>query len=154
LRRLLLIIGLALPSPAAADCFGQAAERYRVNIDLLTAIADQESGRRQNAIGHNANGSIDVCKMQINSGNFTALERRFGITEAHLRADECLCVHVGGWFLADEIRRHGYTWTAVARYHIGSASSNMDEGMAYARLVFARYQALAARRRKQPEIKP
>ena len=105
-------------SAAPATCWEQAAHRHQVNPHLLAAIAEVESGLRPGAIGRNTNGSIDIGLMQINSLWLPELQRH-GIAPRDL-LDPCVSVHVGAWVLAQKMRRHGNTWTAVGAYNAGS----------------------------------
>lgn len=103
-------------TPAAWErCFIDAGLRYSVSPLLLRAIARQESSFRPDAIGKNTNGTHDIGIMQINSWWLKTL-RPAGIDESKLM-DPCLNIHVGAWILANEIARHGLTWTAVGAYH-------------------------------------
>ncbi len=104
---------------APATCWEQAARRHQVNPYLLVAIAEVESGLRPGAIGRNTNGSIDIGLMQINSLWLPELQRH-GIAPRDL-LDPCVSVHVGAWVLAQKMRLHGNTWTAVGAYNAGSA---------------------------------
>ena len=106
------------PAPPAT-CWEQAARRHQVNPHLLVAIAEVESGLRPVAIGRNTYGSIDIGLMQINSLWLPEL-RRHGIVPRDL-LDPCVSVHVGAWVLAQKMRVHGNTWTAVGAYNAGSA---------------------------------
>ena len=106
-------------STATATCWEQAARRHQVNPHLLVAIAEVESGLRPGAIGRNTNGSIDIGMMQINSLWLPELQRH-GIALRDL-LDPCVSVHVGAWVLAQKMRMHGNTWTAVGAYNAGSA---------------------------------
>jgi soluble lytic murein transglycosylase-like protein len=105
-------------APAPLTCWEQAALRHQVNPHLLVAIAQVESGLRAHAIGRNTNGSIDIGLMQINTLWLPELARH-GITARDL-LDPCVSVHVGAWVLAQKMRRHGNTWTAVGAYNAGS----------------------------------
>jgi soluble lytic murein transglycosylase-like protein len=85
-------------------------------VALLKAIASQESNFNPAAVGGvNANGTVDLGLMQINSEWLPKLAR-FQITEAHL-FDPCISADVGGWILADNFRRFGVNWTAVGAYN-------------------------------------
>lgn len=108
------------PATAAGgpeDCWTQAARRHGVNPHLLVAIAEVESGLRADAVGRNRDGSVDLGLMQINSRWLPEL-RRHGLSAADLM-HPCVSVHVGAWVLAQAMRRHGNTWTAVGAYHAG-----------------------------------
>jgi len=98
----------------------QAAQRYGISADLMLAMARHESGLNPYAINRaNANGSIDVGLLQINSGWFGPLSK-FGITPGMLW-EPCTNATVGAWILAQNIQRHGYTWKAVGAYNAASA---------------------------------
>jgi hypothetical protein len=102
--------------PAFDACFERAGAIYNIPASLLRAIAMQESSMRPDATNHATfNGSVDSGVMQINSGWHPTL-RRHGIDPASL-SDPCTNITVGAWILAQEIRRHGFSWTAVGAYH-------------------------------------
>lgn len=112
--------GASSPTPDAighASCWLHAALRHGVNPHLLVAIAEVESGLRPGAVGRNRDGSVDLGLMQINSRWLPQL-RRHGLDAADLM-HPCVSVHVGAWVLAQAMRRHGNTWTAVGAYHAG-----------------------------------
>ena len=119
-----LVVAVVTVGPALAtapggreDCWTQAARRHGVNPHLLVAIAEVESGLRADAVGRNRDGSVDLGLMQINSRWLPEL-RRHGLSAADLM-HPCVSVHVGAWVLAQAMRRHGNTWTAVGAYHAG-----------------------------------
>jgi soluble lytic murein transglycosylase-like protein len=99
---------------AGADCFSVAAQKYGIARELLQAIAKVESALDPLALRINR-GSYDIGIMQVNS-RWLPLLRRHGIQPADLY-DACTNIDVGSWILANEIARHGYTWTAVGFYH-------------------------------------
>jgi soluble lytic murein transglycosylase-like protein len=106
---------VATAATPASACWHEAAERYGLNGELLHAIARTESRLDPRAVGRNADGSRDIGLMQINSRWLTALARH-GIGERDL-LDPCTSIQVGAWILAGNVRRHGYTWTAVGAYN-------------------------------------
>lgn len=139
---LALLVTVAAPIRAeAADCYRLAAEFYRpMPVNVLRCIAHVESRGRLDAIGVNANGTEDICAMQINSTWLPKLAP-YGIDRAALLTDECTCVHSGAWILAHEIKAAGLTWRAVARYHTGPNPTRdparEERGRAYASKVLA-----------------
>ncbi len=103
------------------SCFQSAGERYGVHEHVLKAIALTESAMDVNATNRNANGSLDVGLMQINSQWFPQLAE-MGIQPGDLW-NPCTSIHVGAWILAGEIRRFGYNWRAIGAYNAGPANT-------------------------------
>lgn len=120
----------------AADCFKQAAQRYAVPVQLLEAIALQESGGNVHAINRNSNGSFDMGLMQINSAWLPTLKRH-GIVAQHLW-DPCVNVLVGAWILSDNFSRLGYTTQGLGAYNAVSPYKREI----YARQVLSRLEQI------------
>jgi hypothetical protein len=111
-----LALALALATPrASADCIADAAARHHVNADVLRAIGWQESRLQPLALGHNANGSIDVGAFQINSIHLSELAR-YGVDQQAL-ADGCVSADVAAWHYRRQVDLQGDTWLAVGAYH-------------------------------------
>lgn len=106
--------GNAGPTPYDA-CFSSVGSYYGINPLLLKAIARQESSMNPKAVGQNTNGTRDLGLMQINTTHLKKLAAS-GITAGHLM-DACTNIAVGGWILADAVRRFGMSWKAVGVYH-------------------------------------
>ena len=106
---------LALSATAHADCIDDAAARHQVNALVLRAIGWQESHLQPGALGHNANGSIDVGAFQVNSIHLSELGR-YGIDRAAL-TDGCTSAEVAAWHYRRQVDQHGNTWRAVGAYH-------------------------------------
>ena len=128
---------LASSTPALADCLDDAAQFHHVNVVLVRAIAQQESGMRANATNINTDGTEDIGLMQINSSWLPKL-RRYGITRAAL-FDACVNGYVGTWILASNIRQFGPTWKAVGAYN--AVSTNRQ--LVYANTIYQRIQRAA-----------
>lgn len=111
----LILLLSGLPLQGHAFCFEQAEATYGIHRDLLRAIAQQESGMNPQAINRNANGSVDIGLMQINSQWWPQLTRA-GYDQAWLR-EPCYNVMFGAWILARNVARHGMSWEAVGAYH-------------------------------------
>jgi soluble lytic murein transglycosylase-like protein len=124
-------LALALAVAPARACWQEVGERYGISPYLLYAMAKTESGLNPNAVNRrNANGSMDVGLMQINSAWFPRL-KALGIEESQLY-DACTNLEVGAWILAQNMRRLGRSWGAVGAYNAASA----DKRLGYARKVY------------------
>ncbi|GAB5099885.1 MULTISPECIES: lytic transglycosylase domain-containing protein [unclassified Caballeronia] len=124
-------LGLSLASGAvhADDCFELAGAYQGVNPLVLRAVAWRESKGDASAINRNANGSIDVGQLQINSIHFPDLARQ-GIPHRAL-ADPCVNVFVAAWLLKQKMVKYGNTWRAIGAYH----SESPKHRDAYARSI-------------------
>ncbi|WP_277183931.1 lytic transglycosylase domain-containing protein [Caballeronia sp. BR00000012568055] len=134
LFQLSMLLGLAWSASVQADCLDDAARYHRVSVQVVRAIAQQESGMRANATNRNRDGSEDIGLMQINSSWLPRLAR-FGISREHL-FDACVNAYVGTWILASNIRQFGPTWRAVGAYN--AVSSNKQ--LVYANTIYRRLQ--------------
>ncbi|MDR5883764.1 lytic transglycosylase domain-containing protein [Caballeronia sp. LZ032] len=119
---------------ARADCLDDAARYHRVSVQVVRAIAQQESGMRPYVTSRNTDGSEDIGLMQINSSWLPKLAR-FGISRQHL-FDACVNAYVGTWILASNIKQFGPTWKAVGAYN--AVSSNKQ--LIYANNIYRRLQ--------------
>ena len=134
-----------------AFCFDAAADRFLLSATLLQAVAVQESGLKPTAVHRNADGTVDVGLMQVNSRWFATLER-YGINEQGL-FDPCTNVYVGAWILAQNADRYGYTWEAVGSYNVGTAKTPLAtrRRMEYAQHIARRVRDLTFDGRLHPE---
>lgn len=67
------------------------------------------------ALGHNADGSVDLGAFQINSVHLPELAR-YGIDRAAL-SDGCVCADVAAWHYRRQVDMLGDGWQAVGAYH-------------------------------------
>lgn len=111
-------------------CFIEASAKYSVELPLLVAIAEKESGF--NPLAYNAsngNGSFDIGIMQINSywikGEFK---------KGHF-VDPCFNIHFGAYVLSDSVRQWGYNWKGVGKYNARSP----EKGYIYTKDLYPRY---------------
>ena len=104
-----------LPRLAQADCIDDAAAHHQVNALVLRAIGWHESRLQPQALGRNANGSIDVGAFQINSVHLSELGR-YRIDRAAL-ADGCTSAEVAAWHYRRQVDRQGNSWQAIGAYH-------------------------------------
>ncbi|MBB5403841.1 soluble lytic murein transglycosylase-like protein [Paraburkholderia youngii] len=121
----------AYAAPSADDCFDKAGAYQGVNPHVLRAVAWRESKGDVTAINRNANGSIDVGQLQINSIHFPELASQ-GIPHRAL-ADPCVNIFVAAWLLKQKMVRYGNTWRAIGAYH----SESPRERDSYARSIQA-----------------
>ncbi|MEK6291473.1 MAG: lytic transglycosylase domain-containing protein [Paraburkholderia tropica] len=119
---------------AHADCLDDAAAFRHINVQLVRAIAKQESGMRADAVNVNRNGTEDIGLMQINSSWLPKLAR-YGIRREHL-FNACVNAYVGTWILASNIRQFGPTWKAVGAYN----SPTSAHQLVYANSIYRRLQ--------------
>ncbi len=131
-----LVIGLCMAGQAHADCITDAAQRYHVNPDVLRAIAYYESHLNPDALNHDANGTVDVGIMQINSIHFPTL-RREGIDLKQLQ-DPAVNADVGAALLRDAVNQYGPTWRAVGAYHSRTPSLGSEYAHAVHQIYLAR----------------
>jgi soluble lytic murein transglycosylase-like protein len=124
-----LVLSLLCGAAHAEDCFNQAAAYQGVNPSVLRAVAWFESKGDASAINRNANGSIDVGQLQINSIHFGDLARE-GVPHRAL-TDPCVNVYVAAWLLKQKMVKYGNTWRAIGAYH--SESPRLRD--AYARSI-------------------
>jgi soluble lytic murein transglycosylase-like protein len=133
---------------AVANCWLATAAAFDLPPGLLYSIAQVESSMNPAAVAHAANGSRSVGVMQINSSWFPRL-KELGIDEKDLR-DPCTNIRVGGWILAQGVRRYGYGWEAIGAYYAGPFDSpkqawRLRHYHAYAARVIRAWQQLQSR---------
>lgn len=102
----------------SGNCWVDTGNIYGIPSHLLYAMGQVESSLNPSAIAHANNGTHSIGIMQINSSWFPELQEA-GITEDQLY-DPCTNIRVGGWILAQEIERYGYSWEAIGAYYAGS----------------------------------
>jgi soluble lytic murein transglycosylase-like protein len=134
MMHLALLLTAACSASARADCLDDAARYHRVSVQLVRAIAQQESGMRPYVSNRNSDGSEDIGLMQVNSSWLPKLSR-FGISRQRL-FDECVNAYVGTWILASNIKQFGATWKAVGAYNAVSSSKQL----VYANNIYRRLQ--------------
>ncbi|WP_434778562.1 lytic transglycosylase domain-containing protein [Neisseria sp. Ec49-e6-T10] len=135
---------LVLSSSVHAFCFEEAAQKYGINAHLLRAIAQTESSMRANI----ESPTQDIGLMGINRSWLPILNKRFGLTEAHIW-EPCINVHVGAWILAHNFNQYGRNWNAIGAYN---ASCTKLKGNActqvrnqYSRKIWDNWQKISLR---------
>lgn len=133
-------------SAAPQMCFDLAGRDYQIDPLLLMSISIKESRLRPAAINKaNANGSEDVCGMQVNSSHYGRLQQ-FNISRADLLNDPCICVYTGAWVLAHNFRSFGKNWDSVGMYNTGPSKKLLRQRRAYADNIKNIYRVLLARK--------
>ena len=115
-------------------CLLDAAIHYQISPVLIAAIIKTESNHNPGAININISGSEDVGLMQINSEWLPRIAE-LGYNRESL-FNPCINILVGTWVLAQEVKRFGYTWTAVGAYNAGPSREKESRRVAYAHRVF------------------
>lgn len=143
IRAALLLALLAGQAQAdSTPCWGDAAARYGVPVQLLKAVAQVESSNRARVVARNTNGSLDIGYMQVNDWWLPHLSR-YGIGKQTLLDDPCINLNVGAWILRQGIDRYGYNWQGIGAYGAGTSPKRDNTRMEYAGKVF---RALAQQR--------
>ncbi|MDR2821032.1 MAG: lytic transglycosylase domain-containing protein [Desulfovibrio sp.] len=156
--RCLLLVLLLVPAPVLSGTardrealfeayFDESCALYQVPKYLALAIARQESGMHPwiiNVSGKDvrpetwsdalrvasaalrAGRSFDVGIMQIN----VYWLKKYDIP-LQLALNPRINIQIGVWILANELRRHGNNWKAIAYYHT-PLHKNPERGRAYA----------------------
>lgn len=146
MKRMLACLALFFPAFASAsECFAPAAARYRVNEDLLWAIAMVESSMNPNAVGVTLkDGNVALGYMGINTIHLEEVAP-YGITRADL-FKPCVNIPLGAWRLAICIGQFGGNWRALGCYWAGPHSKNFEGMRLYAAKVEKAYFARLAQK--------
>lgn len=107
--------------------FDEVGKQYGIAPELLVAIAKTESNLNPRAMNTNANGSVDIGLMQINSSWLPVL-KKYGIDQNTLLSNSCINMQIGAWILRKNIDKLGYGWNAVGAYN----AARPDRRMQYA----------------------
>lgn len=147
-RATAFILSVLLPGPLyAGDCFERAGRDYRIDPDLIRAVAWNESHFRNSVTGRNPVSGYGSGLMQIDSQHFPEL-KKYGISPQRLLHDPCLNVYTGTYYLAKAFQKWGVNWQAVGAYNAGfqhSARQAMRR-YAYARRVARTYRVIKTMR--------
>jgi soluble lytic murein transglycosylase-like protein len=136
---------LLAASLAHADCTDRAAARFRLDADLLRAMAEQESYNRVDAHGPVLpDGNRAVGKMGINTVHLPELST-YGVKLQDLFT-ECGSVFVGAWIYARYLNLVGSKWPAVGIYNTGPKSKNKAAQERYIAAVRRRYDRIKRER--------
>lgn len=145
-----LLFATLLPHFAfAVDCYDRAGNDYHIDADLLRAIAFRESSFKVDALNKQNDTSYAIGLMQIHSQNFAELQQ-YGIHETHLKADPCMNIYTGAYYLAKFIRITGDIWKGVGAYNAGLSSKKEQQlkRQKYANEVYAIYLQIKSQKGK------
>lgn len=113
-----LVVATSAQSSTEIDsCLSDSAKRFGHHPQLLVAIGKVESGWNCAAVSKkNANGTVDIGCLQINSAWIPLLRSKFGIEKEDL-LNPCININVGAWLLAKNKKTFGNNWRAIGAYN-------------------------------------
>lgn len=144
MKKLILVLFLTFSCNAqTSDCFDLAGRDYRIDPDLLRAIAWHESKLTPGIIGKNPVVGFGSGEMQIDSQHFPELAN-YGITPEQLLSDSCLNIYTGAYYLAIAFKKWGVNWQAVGAYNAGFKKSDLqnERRLNYAKSIEQYYKAI------------
>ncbi len=110
---------------ASSACFNEAGSIFRIEPNLIKAIALVESNLKNDSIGKNRDKknnikSFDYGLMQINQMHIPMLKKRGIIKdEQDLLDNPCLNIKIGTEILYNHFSRCGVTWQCLGTYNAG-----------------------------------
>ena len=123
---------------ASSACFNEAGTMFRIEPNLIKAIALVESNLKKDSIGKNRDKknnikSFDYGLMQINQMHIPMLKKRGIIKdERDLLDNSCLNIKIGTEILYKHFSRCGMTWQCLGTYNAGFAMDNQKKRQQYA----------------------
>lgn len=133
---------------ASSACFNEAGTMFRIEPNLIKAIALVESNLKKDSIGKNRDKknnikSFDYGLMQINQMHIPMLEKRGIIKdERDLLDNPCLNIKIGTEILYKHFSRCGMTWQCLGTYNAGFAMDNQKKRLQYAKKIYIVYTRL------------
>ncbi|HFO5666991.1 lytic transglycosylase domain-containing protein [Escherichia coli] len=141
----ILITKMSFTSSA---CFNEAGTMFRIEPNLIKAIALVESNLKKDSIGKNRDKknnikSFDYGLMQINQMHIPMLKKRGIIKdERDLLDNPCLNIKIGTEILYKHFSRCGMTWQCLGTYNAGFAMDNQKKRLQYAKKIYIVYTRL------------
>ncbi|EEW7592631.1 lytic transglycosylase domain-containing protein [Escherichia coli] len=123
---------------ASNSCSYEAGTMFRIEPNLIKAIALIESNLKKDSIGKNRDKnnnikSLDYWLMQINQMHIPLLKKRGIIKdERDLLDNPCLNIKIGTEILYNHFSRCGVTWQCLGTYNAGFAMDNQKKRQQYA----------------------
>ncbi|EFC8747435.1 lytic transglycosylase domain-containing protein [Escherichia coli] len=133
---------------ASSACFNEAGTMFRIEPNLIKAIALVESNLKKDSIGKNRDKknnikSFDYGLMQINQIHIPMLKKRGIIKdERDLLDNPCLNIKIGTEILYKHFSRCGMTWQCLGTYNAGFAMDNQKKRLQYAKKIYIVYTRL------------
>ncbi|EJZ0116985.1 lytic transglycosylase domain-containing protein [Escherichia coli] len=133
---------------ASSACFNEAGTMFRIEPNLIKAIALVESNLKKDSIGKNRDKknnikSFDYGLMQINQMHIPMLKKRGIIKdERDLLDNPCLNIKIGTEILYKHFSRCGMTWQCLGTYNAGFAMDNQKKRLRYAQKIYIVYTRL------------
>lgn len=133
---------------ASSACFNEAGTMFRIEPNLIKAIALVESNLKKDSIGKNRDKknnikSLDYGLMQINQMHIPILKKRGIIKdERDLLDNPCLNIKIGTEILYKHFSRCGMTWQCLGTYNAGFAMDNQKKRLQYAPKIYIVYTRL------------
>ncbi|EFA2250006.1 lytic transglycosylase domain-containing protein [Escherichia coli] len=133
---------------ASSACFNEAGTMFRIEPNLIKAIALVESNLKKDSIGKNRDKknnikSFDYGLMQINQMHIPMLKKRGIIKyERDLLDNPCLNIKIGTEILYKHFSRCGMTWQCLGTYNAGFAMDNQKKRLQYAKKIYIVYTRL------------
>ncbi|EEQ6281028.1 lytic transglycosylase domain-containing protein [Escherichia coli] len=133
---------------ASSACFNEAGTMFRIEPNLIKAIALVESNLKKDSIGKNRDKknnikSFDYGLMQINQMHIPMLKKRGIIKdERDLLDNPCLNIKIGTEILYKHFSRCGMTWQCLGTYNAGFAMDNQKKRLQYAKKIYIVYTKL------------
>ncbi|EEZ7626095.1 lytic transglycosylase domain-containing protein [Escherichia coli] len=133
---------------ASSACFNEAGTMFRIEPNLIKAIALIESNLKKDSIGKNRDKknnikSFDYGLMQINQMHIPMLKKRGIIKdERDLLDNPCLNIKIGTEILYKHFSRCGMTWQCLGTYNAGFAMDNQKKRLQYAQKIYIVYTRL------------
>lgn len=123
---------------ASNSCSNETGTMFRIEPNLIKAIALVESNLKKDSIGKNRDKnnnikSLDYWLMQINQMHIPLLKKRGIIKdERDLLDNPCLNIKIGTEILYNHFSRCGVTWQCLGTYNAGFAMDNQKKRQQYA----------------------
>ncbi|EFG6562651.1 lytic transglycosylase domain-containing protein [Escherichia coli] len=133
---------------ASSACFNEAGTMFRIEPNLIKAIALVESNLKKDSIGKNRDKknnikSFDYGLMQINQMHIPMLKKRGIIKDERDFLDNpCLNIKIGTEILYKHFSRCGMTWQCLGTYNAGFAMDNQKKRLQYAKKIYIVYTRL------------